>query len=63
MDQGWAGDASDLGDPTVAADYTLCVYGNGTLLLTMTVPSGPAWRDLWSAATASQVSDAPGANN
>jgi hypothetical protein len=36
--------AADLADPTASADYELCVYGNGALLLTATAPHGASWR-------------------
>lgn len=37
--------STDLGDPTVDTAYALCVYdGSGTLVVSLGIPSGHAWR-------------------
>ncbi len=41
--KGAAVSAADLSDPTASTDYTLCVYGNGSVLLSASVPHGTSW--------------------
>jgi len=41
--QGAAVSAADVGDPLSADDYSLCVYGDTTLLLGVTAPHGALW--------------------
>jgi len=41
--KGAAVSAAEMGDPTTSTDYTLCVYGNGSLLLSASAPHGTFW--------------------
>lgn len=41
--KGAATTVGDLGDPTAASDYTLCLY-SGTSAASLAIPAGPGWK-------------------
>src|SRR5262249_8761097 len=43
---GSAVSSAALGDPTGTTEYALCVYGNGSLLIQLSVPPNGLWRAL-----------------
>ena len=62
--KGVAVSTDDLGDPTAATEYALCVYANGSLLAHAIMPPGQAWRALGGTpATGYRYSDRAGTSN
>jgi len=44
FNKGSAGDASLFGDPSVDAEYTLCIYENNAFEAAVDVPAGSSWK-------------------